>query len=74
MLLNCVGLTPLKMGLRTFQFFDDYLYFSDDHSSILLGTLFPNLSFLVGGDQSVKIAFQASSPIDLINVGIRAFQ
>ena len=49
MLLNCVGLTPLKMALRAFQVFDDCLSSSGDHSSSILGSLFSNLSFLVGG-------------------------
>ena len=47
MLLNCVGLTPLKMALRAFQLLDDCLFPSNDHSSSLLGTSFPDLSLLV---------------------------
>ena len=74
MLLNCVGLTLLKMGLRAFQLLDDCLSTSVDHSSSLLGTSFPNASFLVGGDQLVKMAFHTSSSIDLRNAHIQAFK
>ena len=49
MLLNCVGFTSLKMVLRAFQLLDDCLYSSDDHSSSILSTSFPESSFLVGG-------------------------
>ena len=54
MLLNCVGLTPLKMALRAFQLLDDYLLYSAVQPSSLLSTSFPDLSFLVGGVQPVS--------------------
>ena len=49
MLLNCVGLTPLKMALRAFQLLDNCLFSYVVQSSSLLGTSFPDLPFLVGG-------------------------
>ena len=49
MLLNCVGLTPLKMALRAFQLLDDYLSSSVVQSSSLLSTSLPDSSFSVGG-------------------------
>ena len=74
MLLNCVGLTPLKMALGAFQLLDGCLSSSDDHSSSLLGTYFPYSSFIVEGVLPIKIAFLTSSSIDLMNARIRAFQ
>ena len=49
MFLNCVGLTPLKMPLRAFQLLHNCLFSSTVQSSSLLGTSFPDSSFLVGG-------------------------
>ena len=74
MLLNCVGLTPLKIALKAFQLFDYFLSSSTVQSSSLLGTSFPDSSFLVGGVQPVKTAFQASSSIDLMNAHMQPFQ
>ena len=73
MLLNCVGLTPLNMALRAFQLLDDYLFSSTVQLSSLLGTSFPDSSFLMGGVQLVRIAFLASSSLDLLNARMRAF-
>ena len=49
MLLNCMGITLLKMGLRAFQLLDDCLFSSVVQLSSLLGTSFPDSSFLVEG-------------------------
>ena len=73
MLLNHVRHTPLKMALRAFQLLDDFLSSLVDNSSSLLGTAFLGSSSLVGGDQPVRIAFHASSSMDLMNSRIRAF-
>ena len=74
MLLNCVGLTPLKIALSAFQLLEDYVFSSIVHSSSLLGTsLLDSFSF-VGGDQTVKTAFHAGSSMDLMNSCMRAFQ
>ena len=70
MLLNVMGLNSVKMALRAFQLLDDSLSSYVDHSISLLGTVFPDSSFLVGGDQPVKIDFQACSSMDLMNAHI----
>ena len=70
MFLNVMGLNSLKMALRAFQFLNDSLSSFADHSISLLSKVFPNSSFLVGGDQPVKINFQACSSMDLMNAHI----
>ena len=73
MLLNCVGITPLKMTLRAFQLLDDCLFSSILQSSLLLGTLFQDSSFLVGGVQPAKTVFHASLSMGLMNTRMQAF-
>ena len=73
MLLNYVGLTPLKMALRAFQLLDDCLFSSIVQSSLLLGTSFLDSSFLVGGVLPTKTVFHASLSMDLMNTRMRAF-
>ena len=73
-ILNCEGLTPLKIAFRSHEFLVERASSSGVQSTSSLGTIFSLASVLVGGFHPCRTYLHAFSSIDFMKVSILAFQ